>query len=479
MPITISQYTDAVSNPNGRFRTLVGIYPILDDSGDPLMNVNENCVNFSMIFDGKRYNLTCPLGNKNKLHERLRETATFTSLIDTPYLVPCSYLDHEMMVCDTEGRIEYADVMIHEIPHGETLDRFLRQATANKDIASMAKLLLEMGTMIRWLWENDFSTGKISFHNIIIPHSTVPVIGDYTHSCHKRSLDEVRAWSAMLAAIYCCGAEPDLYGTFIEEHLSGKSKLMVFAEVVNELIGKDTETPFSKLIAHIVEEPADKKSYVTRLFELSRDIATSEISEIPALRQMSEFITDSRRRDASAEKKSRLAKYSYIGEMNCNKMRAFDGKSWEYIDKSGNPAFEGRYLEASDFEEDRAVVETETGYGLIDETGNFIIDPVFDDINWDSYNNIAIVTRDGKSGIYDRTGNKITDLVYDQILDCSEGLVPVRKEDKYGYLRKDGSQAIDFIYDDAFGFRDGMARVRLKGNEIIIDISGNIIDYII
>lgn len=475
MAITVSQYIEAVSNPNGRFRTLAGIYPAVDAKGELPMRVDELCVDFTMVTGGKCCTLKCFLKEGEKHRARLRDVATFTRHIDSPYLVPCSYLENELVVFDADEKPRYADVFLQNDPNGEPLGDFLARATSENDIGAIANLLRETARMARWLWENDFSAGRLSSYGIAVTRSLIPVVADYTRSCRKRSPDELRAWGGLLAAIYCCGAQPELYDTFIGEHITGTGKLTAFAATIGELLAEEPATPLSMLAEHIAGEPKED-GYTDRLLDLMANVASSEISESEALRKMSGFVNA----DGKTASPSRnLARYLSIGEMNCNLMKAFDGASWQYIDKNGNVAFDGRFLGASDFEEGRAVVETDTGYGLIDDEGRFVIEPVFDDISWDSYNNVAIVTKDGKSGLCSRNGDRVTGLDYEQILDCSEGLLPARKEFLYGYIGKDGKQAIGFIYDDAFGFRDGVARVRRKGRESLIDTEGKEIDTIL
>ena len=234
------------------------------------------------------------------------------------------------------------------------------------------------------------------------------------------------------------------------------------------------------MLALLSTECANYDEYVAYLLELASKLASEEPTRITSLSDMADDITNESDPNPQKPKTDFTAgKYTYVGEPNCNLMRAFDGEKWCYIDKTGKTAISGNFIDASDFEEDRAVVETPEGFGLIDTNGKFILPPSFDDLDWDSYNNIAIATKDGKSGIFSRSGEQLSPLCYDQILNCSEGLIPARKNGMYGYLGKDGSVAIDFKFDDVFSFRDGVARVKHSGHEILIDADGNEIDRII
>ena len=232
---------------------------------------------------------------------------------------------------------------------------------------------------------------------------------------------------------------------------------------------------------------ASNDEYVAYLFELAGQLASESPVRIGSLSDRADAIAGQECTDHCcsghahdhAAKNNGLAKYTYLGESCCNLMRAFDGKRWCYVDKTGKQVISGGFIDAGDFEEGRAVVETAGGYGLIDSDGKFVVAPVYDDLDWDSYNNIATATKDGKSGLFSRTGEALTGLEYDHILNCSEGLIPAKRGKAYGYLDKSGTVAIDFVFEDAFGFRDGVARAKRSGHEIIIDREGREIDRIV
>ncbi len=167
--------------------------------------------------------------------------------------------------------------------------------------------------------------------------------------------------------------------------------------------------------------------------------------------------------------------YKFIGEVHDGLARAEAHDGWIYLDGKSRQAFPGHFISADNFSEGRAVVETKDGFGLIDVEGRWIIDPEYDDIEWDSMHNVAIVTRDGLSGLYGRAGEPLTEVVYEQILAGNESMFPMRRDGRYGFLRRDGSVAIEPTFDDAFAFRNGFAKVELDKVRMTIDADGDII----
>ncbi|MCC8034793.1 MAG: WG repeat-containing protein [Rikenellaceae bacterium] len=165
-------------------------------------------------------------------------------------------------------------------------------------------------------------------------------------------------------------------------------------------------------------------------------------------------------------------RYEFVGDLSCMLMRAFDGKVWRYIDKDSRVRIAGPFTAASDFREGIAAVEVASGAGLIDTGGNFVLEPIFDDVELDISANRIIVTVDGKSGIMTRTGEKVTEIEYDHILPEREGFFLVKKGGKFGHINFYGEPASPIIYDDATCFRKGYARVELHGRKFLIGTDG-------
>lgn len=480
MAVTISQYIDAVQNPNGRFRTLTGIFPIPNESGEPRMHMNDICAGFDMVYRGEQVVLKCLHGANDKHRERLKGIATFSGLIDAGYITPYTYLEDEITVFDMAGKPHSHDILFHRKPEGDRMCDFIEKAAAGNDSISIAKFASALPALARWMWDNDFCAGSISARNITVTANSTPLLTDLTHAQRKRSVIDIRALCALEAALFCCACEPRLYKPFIEEHLTGRSKLITFAGILCELLEEEETSTLTGLLALLSTESPNYDEYVDYILDLADQLATEKPARIGSLSDMADALNNGQpTRPNITNAKGNTSKYTYIGELSCNMMRVFNGQTWCYLDYSGKVVIDGKFLDATDFEEGRAVVETADGYGMIDLKGDFAIPAIYDDIDWDSYNNIAIATKNGLSGIFSRAGEPVTDLIYDRILNCSEGLIPVKRNGTYGYIRKDGSTAIDFRYDDAFSFRDGVARVRRSGRELIIDTDGKEIDRII
>ncbi|WP_418991611.1 WG repeat-containing protein [Alistipes sp.] len=82
-----------------------------------------------------------------------------------------------------------------------------------------------------------------------------------------------------------------------------------------------------------------------------------------------------------------------------------------YVDPDNNPLIPVQYKWAGDFHENRAEVETETGAGLIDREGRYIIEPRYEMIEYDYEKSVVHVRLDGRWALFDYMGRRLTEFV--------------------------------------------------------------------
>jgi hypothetical protein len=81
----------------------------------------------------------------------------------------------------------------------------------------------------------------------------------------------------------------------------------------------------------------------------------------------------------------------------------------------------------------RAAVKIHDQYGYIDESGEFVIDPDFDEA-WVFIHGSAVVKTDGKYGLIDKMGDWITEPEYDSVFPFSPDCFMVIKDSLYGFV---------------------------------------------
>ena len=113
------------------------------------------------------------------------------------------------------------------------------------------------------------------------------------------------------------------------------------------------------------------------------------------------------------------------------------------------------------------VMEHNKKLGFIDKEGNWIIQPIYDDV--DSFSEgLARVEMGEKWGFIDKEGNWIIQPIYDSVANFSEGLAGVKNMgESWGFIDKKGNLVIQPIdnrtigYDGngyGIGFREGLER---------------------
>jgi hypothetical protein len=78
----------------------------------------------------------------------------------------------------------------------------------------------------------------------------------------------------------------------------------------------------------------------------------------------------------------------------------------------------------------------------------------------------------GKVGFMDNTGNVVIEPTYDDVYPFSDGLAPVELHGKWGYVDKTGAVIVPIHYDIGHMFSEGLATVELGGKWRYIDTKG-------
>ena len=115
-------------------------------------------------------------------------------------------------------------------------------------------------------------------------------------------------------------------------------------------------------------------------------------------------------------------------------------------------------------------VDEDGKYGFVDENGNWVVKPQFDDA-FDFSEGLAIVEVEGKWGYIRPDGTWAIEPHFDVACDFSEGLAMVEVDGKWGYIRPDGTWAIEPQFESAEDFSsDGTAEVKLNGQYLYIHL---------
>lgn len=148
--------------------------------------------------------------------------------------------------------------------------------------------------------------------------------------------------------------------------------------------------------------------------------------------------------------------------MKDNRIRAYKGGKYGFLDSEGNWVIPPKYIKAFDFEEERTfgrqTTEQNENYELIDLNGNTIMKSVgLRSFNIGFKYGVAVVSVNddlGKStyvrkkyGVIDREGNWVVSPIFGDIDNFKEGFAITTKGGKKGVIDSKGNVIIDNIYD--------------------------------
>ena len=184
----------------------------------------------------------------------------------------------------------------------------------------------------------------------------------------------------------------------------------------------------------------------------------------------------------------------------------FDGKWLQTPVFSSDQHCTSFYWEFKEFNGDTLIVKHLGKYGVMDRSGNMILDLVYDKIeylknsdylkvfdgkrygvikingevviplNYDDIGEMSediIIARSGwMYGCYDKHGNEIVPCEYANIGEFSDGISIFSSSYKFGYMNSSGEVFIQPFADEAYPFSDGCARVVVDGLVGYVDMNG-------
>ena len=154
-----------------------------------------------------------------------------------------------------------------------------------------------------------------------------------------------------------------------------------------------------------------------------------------------------------------------------------DGKKWGYINEKGEYVIEPQFDEAKCFwDNGLAWVQLGGKWGCIDEKGRFVVEPRFDEAWNFSDNGLAWVQLGGKWGCIDEKGRYVVEPRFDDMHFVDQAVTLVCVGDLWGYVIEEEGQCvvIEPQFDDACGFDStGIACVRVGDLWGFIDKNGH------
>lgn len=161
---------------------------------------------------------------------------------------------------------------------------------------------------------------------------------------------------------------------------------------------------------------------------------------------------------------------------------AGDNGVFGYYDRDFNKVLDGEYQYATIFNGGYAVVQTNSGWSLIDSKGKVVNDQNYDGFILDQK---GIATRNDrafarKGDSYIMINMKGEQIGEDSYINCrlfseQDGYAAVQTTSGWTFIDKDGTRVIDSTFEDARSFKNGLAAVKKDGNWGYINPSGKLV----
>lgn len=446
MILTIRQYIEALTNSEGRFRTLAKIYPVTNAAGEPVFSVpGHGLADFEVVADGVGMTLRCPLRHSAEAETKLRALAEKDRGLASPFFTEWTLREKEIVLFDDAGNPIETDVLSRISIGGVSATRFLQDAAAKGDVRLIMSALDSLAALAEWSQNagREVAARRLFFGT----DGSVRVSGFSA----RGELGDVAL------AFFFTAAMP---GMFAETGLSLLTRAIVARPLAIRLCAEASVSGFpepQRILAGDIAGPLRRLAGYPpgKVAELGRRL----MSEI-------EF---SRPEAAPVEESSG---YAWAEDESDGLKCVKDVDGWRYVGSDDSPVIDRVWLFAAPFREGRAEVETVEGKGLIDKDGHYVLEPVYEEVAWDEYWGLAAVMLEGRWSLLDREGTLLTETHYDWLGECSEGLILAQKEGRCGFLDTEGREVIPFGYDDAASFSEGCAFVTAGGESFFIDSSG-------
>lgn len=154
------------------------------------------------------------------------------------------------------------------------------------------------------------------------------------------------------------------------------------------------------------------------------------------------------------------------------------GSTWGYINSKGEVKIPFQFDRAGAFYNEIAIIYDDNKANLINKKGELLLDETYQMLYRDNETNLIIAKSNDLFGLIDQTGKIILDPIYDDLYPFSQGLAVVKENDKYGYIDTKGVVMIGINYDDAISFSQDLAPVKQnnlwgyinKTNELVIPL---------
>jgi TolA-binding protein len=171
-------------------------------------------------------------------------------------------------------------------------------------------------------------------------------------------------------------------------------------------------------------------------------------------------------------------KYNDVGSFSNGIVYLQKGDKYAFADNRFFLITPFKFNRVSPFKNGYAIVETDSGTGVVDSTGNYLFQCVFTSIRFEDSASLWVVKNDTAWALFNLNADTISPFVYSELNHFSENRIMARSGNKFGYLNYQGDTLIELDMDfnnttKSFGyFKNGVAKTEHNAKVGLIDSLG-------
>lgn len=144
-----------------------------------------------------------------------------------------------------------------------------------------------------------------------------------------------------------------------------------------------------------------------------------------------------------------------------------------YMNSKGKVFIEPCFDYAEDFTEGFAKVKVNEGFGILNDKGQYVLEPEYPDCKY--IGNRFIAFKNSKWGIKGVDGHKLNDNTYEDIQPFSEGLAAAKVNGKWGFINTSGESVIKPQFDFVSTFKDGLCDIQVNDKWGLVTAGGIVV----
>lgn len=182
-----------------------------------------------------------------------------------------------------------------------------------------------------------------------------------------------------------------------------------------------------------------------------------------------------------------MARYIFDNDDDPKYFKAFqetgtlycEAAEWGYVDTLGAVHSPLKYDYAEDYSNDRALVRKDGKWGMLDEEGNEVLAPAYDNFNFlpNSERQLFFIAQNRRLyGVIDSNANVIVPVQYSKVREYHDDRIAVKNlAGRWGFVDRNAQERIKPIYRVARDFSEGLAIIFDQSRWGAIDREGSVV----